>query len=228
MAVTNETAELVRAFHQMVGGDLAAAQASLPPRLIELHRAVLRAFLEDGVPPDEGWLQAKAGELGLDPQDSVARLAANDLVHVSDGRVVIAYPFSGTPTPHRVQLDGSPPRYAMCASDAIGMPLMARRDGVITSTDPQTGEQIRIEWRDGVWSWDPDSTVVSVAGVGGCDTAAESSCATINFYAQTDTARAFLRDHPELTGQVLGQRTAIEAAEMIFGPLLGAASPPRP
>ena len=75
-------------------------------------------------------------------------LAAVDAVHVVNGVVAVAYPFSGTPTPHRVELDGLPAVYAMCAIDALGLPFMASRDGRITSADPH----------DGTPSWCPSAT----------------------------------------------------------------------
>ena len=46
-------------------------------------------------------------------------LAAADAVHVVNGVVAVAYPFSGTLTPHRVELDGLPAVYAMCAIDPL-------------------------------------------------------------------------------------------------------------
>lgn len=221
MTVSVHTERMVRDFVRQSGFALIPeSQASLPPPLGELHRAVLRGFLDDGRPPNEEWLYGQAKTLGLDPRDAVAQLAAKDLVHVVDGRVAVAYPFSGTPTRHQVWLDGGPPVYAMCAGDALGIPLMAGRDGVITTTDPQTGDPIRVELRDGVWSWSPQSTVVLLAYQGGCTTAAEGACGSVNFHTSTEPAGAYLRDRPERDGPVLGQVTAVETAEMIFGPLL--------
>jgi hypothetical protein len=49
----------------------------------------------------------------------VDELEAADAIHVSNGVMTVAYPFSGTPTPHRVELDGLPPVHAMCAVDAL-------------------------------------------------------------------------------------------------------------
>ncbi len=47
---------------------------------------------------------------------------------------------SGIPTPHRVEPDGLPAAYAMCA---LGLPAMAGRDGRITSADPHNGTPSR-------------------------------------------------------------------------------------
>ena len=98
----------------------------MPEPLRSLHRAVLRRFLETGAAPTRRWVRQAAGELGLDAS-AVDELEAADAIHVSNGVVTVAYPFSGTPTPHRVELDGLPPVHAMCAVDALGLPAMAGR-----------------------------------------------------------------------------------------------------
>lgn len=53
-----------------------------------------------------------------------------------------------TPTAHRVELDGLPAVWAMCAIDALGLPAMAGRDGRITSADPADGTPIEVTVRD--------------------------------------------------------------------------------
>jgi hypothetical protein len=50
----------------------------------------------------------------------------------TDGRLVVAYHFSARPTGHTVQLDDGPLLEAMCAIDALGIPIMTGRDAIIT------------------------------------------------------------------------------------------------
>ena len=117
---------------RFTSGSIAGRQERLPGPLRGLHRAVLRRFLATGAPPTARWVRQAAAETGLDAS-AVDELAAADVVHISNGVVTVAYPFSGTPTPHRVKLDGMPAVYAMCAIDALGLPAMADRNGRITS-----------------------------------------------------------------------------------------------
>jgi hypothetical protein len=57
----------------------------------------------------------------------VTELDAHDLVYASDGRVVLAYPWSGTPTAFVAELPGGRPRWACCAIDALGVaPLVGQ------------------------------------------------------------------------------------------------------
>jgi hypothetical protein len=140
---------------------MAARQAALAGALRALHRAILAYFVEDGSPPGGPWLHAEAGRHGLDPEGAFAALAAADLVHLDGtGGVAVAYPFSAAPSGYRVQLDGTPPVWAMCAIDALGIPQMAGRDGVITAADPLSGEPVHVGIRDGRWAGQPPETLV--------------------------------------------------------------------
>lgn len=200
---------------------MSQAQASLAFPLRELHRAILSAFVDTGAAPTVAWITDKASLLGVDPDHALASLAAADLVHTAGGSVTVAYPFSGTPTPHRVEFDGGPATWAMCGGDALGIPLMTGRNATITSADPQTGEPIRIRYDNGAWTWEPDSTVMLVAATAGCGTAAEAACRHIHFFTRPEHAQAYLAANPALSGEVYDQAGSIEAGRIIFGSLLG-------
>lgn len=103
----------------------ARRQAALPLPLRDLHRAVLRRFLDTGAAPTLDWVRQTAGELGVG-DSAVAELEAADLVHSDGGMVTVAYPFSGMPTRQQVKLDGFPAVYVMCAIDALGIPARSR------------------------------------------------------------------------------------------------------
>src|SRR5258708_16482425 len=147
---------------RFTSGSIAGRQERLPGPLRDLHRAVLRRFLETGTPPTARWVRQAAAETRLDAS-ALDELAAADAVHMVNGMMAVAYPFSGTPTPHPVELDGLPAVHAMCPIDALRLPAMARRDGQITSADPADGTPITVTARDGTSSWNP-ATAVVVAG----------------------------------------------------------------
>ena len=67
---------------------------------------------------------------------------------VLDGdEIRMANPFSGVPTPYRVEADGRS-WYANCAWDAFGVCTALRADGRIESSCPDCGEPIAVEVRD--------------------------------------------------------------------------------
>ncbi len=203
-------------------GSITGPQARLPGPLRGLHRAVLRRFLETGAAPTARWIRQTAAELGLGVS-AIDELAAADAVHIVNGIVAVAYPFSGTPTRHLVELDGLPAVHAMCAIDALGLPAMAGRDGRITSADPHDGTPIEVTVCDGTWSWTPAGTVVVAGRATDCGTGCgsfEAMCPNTVFHASRLSAQAYLAGHGGLDAEILDAGTAIECGRLNFGTLL--------
>jgi hypothetical protein len=207
--------DLVRTYGLVLMCD---SQAALPAPLRALHRAVLTAFVDTGRAPTTDWVAERAEQLGAG--DALAALADADLVHTDDGRVTVAYPFSGTPTPHVVRLDEGPAIWAMCAADALGIPLMTGRDATIATADAHSGEPIRIQVEGGSWTWDPVGTLTLVAGHEACGTAAEGVCRYIHFFTGEENAQAYLAADRTMTGRTFDQEASIELADQVFGRLL--------
>lgn len=204
-------------------GGSAERQACIPAPLRDLHRAILRQFLHTGTPPATPWITRTAADLSLDAT-ALADLEAADLVRTAGGRVTVAYPFSGTPTRQRVELDRLPAVYAMCAIDALGLPAMAGRDGQITATDPHDDSPVQVSVRGRTWWWSPAEAVVVYGRAADCGTDCgswEVMCPHTTFHASRDSARAYLAARPGIDGEILGQQAAIDLGRHIFGPLLG-------
>ena len=205
-------------------GGSAERQACIPTPLRDLHRAILRQFLQTGTPPTAAWITGTATALGLDGA-ALADLEAADLVRTADGIVTVAYPFSGTPTRQRVELDGFPAVYAMCAIDALGIPVMAGKDGQITATDPHDDAPVQVSVQGRTWTWTPPGAVVVYGRTTGCGTDCgswEMMCPHTTFHGSRDSAQAYLAARPGIDGEILGQQAAIDLGRRIFGPLLSA------
>jgi Alkylmercury lyase len=207
------------------GAGVGGRQAVLPDPLRVFHQRLLGAFLTGTGPPDRPVVAGLAAELGLDPRAALAALAAADLVHTdpATGSITVAYPFSGRPTPFRVELAGGPAVFAMCAVDALGIPQMLRRDGRISSVDPTSGQPITVEVHAGVWRFQPATTVVlsgRTADGDACDTAADWCCPYINFHTDREAADTYRGAHPGMTSQLFDQAEAVKTARWAFGGLL--------
>jgi alkylmercury lyase len=199
---------------------VATAAQQLPPAIRQLHRVVLRGFRDHGKSHRDD-LRKMAAVLGLDLDDALHHLSRADLVHTTpDGQVEVAYPFSGRPTAHTVHLTGRPPVAAMCAIDALGIPLMTGSDGVIDSADPGTGTPIRIQRRGAEWTWQPATAVVVVGHTDCSGILANTMCRSITFHTSPQDAQAHLDNHPALHAVIVGQADAIALADYAFGPLL--------
>jgi alkylmercury lyase len=207
----------------------ARSQAALPAPLRDLHRAVLRRFLDTGTAPALDWLRHTASELGLG-DSAVAELEAADLVHLDGGAVTVAYPFSGQPTRQRVELDGFPAVYAMCAIDALGIPAMTGRDGRITATDPHDSAPVVVSVKavqragGGQWRWTPADAVVVYGRTADCGTGCgswEVMCPHTTFHTSRASAQAYLSARNGIEGKILNQLAAIKSGRHSFGSLLG-------
>jgi hypothetical protein len=212
------------------GAGVRQRQAVLPEPLRGFHQRLLRAFVTEAGPPDAAVAGRLAAELELDPHAALAALAGIDLAHADSatGALRVAYPFSGRPTPYRVELAGGPAVFAMCAIDALGIPQMLGRDAHISSSDPVGGQPISVEVDHGAWRFVPPSTVVlegriAAGSVGAA--VADCCCPHVNFHVDRAAADAYRRAHPGMTARLLDQAEAVTAAGRAFGSLLNQSNP---
>jgi hypothetical protein len=194
--------------------------ARLSPAQRRVHQRILRGFVDAGR-VTEAQLTAWAREERLDPEETCGALAASDLVHLdpTSGAVGVAYPFSGSPTPHRVRLAGGSEVYAMCALDALGIAFMLDAPIEIVSKDPKTGEQIEVSVAPhGGSAWSPGDASV-VVGCELADTSAACMCPQTHFTASTDRGHALLEEM-DGSAALLSMPEAIETGRELFGNLL--------
>jgi hypothetical protein len=217
----------------VVRGRLAPVEGGLR----EVQQQVLRSFATAGHAPEVAALAETAARFGTTAAQALAALQADDYLQLGpDGQIRAAYPFSGVPTPHLVDIDGGPRVYAMCAIDALGMAAMLGTGVMITSADPRTGEVVTVAVpADGrTASWQPATAVVfdgrlisgEACGPGPAAraAAAEACCGYMNFFGTRASAAAWGAAHPGITGEILGQAAALRLGVDIFGELLSEAS----
>lgn len=115
-----------------------------------------------------------------------------------------------------------PTLQAYCAADALGIPAMLGRSGVVTSHDPHSGAEVQVVVRDGRATPQPVSAVVSLpddSGFGDDQAAGDSACPTVNFYASVADAHAYEQAHG-LSLDILTVPQAHQLGSAIFGDLL--------
>src|SRR5215469_14193985 len=211
--------------------------AQLTPAAYQFYCAVLRSFPAQGAPPGTAQLVQLAERFAVPLAATLADFATQDLIQVdaTTGRIRAAYPFSGVPTMHQVRLApgsavGPQPHgphgptgqqvFAMCALDALGIPLMLRQEATIVSQDALTNEpvEVRITAVDVAspaglagWSarWEPPSAVVYARAAehehehdAGC-AAAGTCCPLTNFFVDAAHAQQWAQTHVVPDGVVL-------------------------
>lgn len=190
-----------------------------------LARAVLHAVLER-FHAEEG--PVKVDEVtalvpGRDPaevSEAIARLDKKDLILVQDGQVMLAYPFSGTPTAFLVVLPDGRERYAVCAIDALGVPAMLGHRVTIRSHCYHCREPIEIHARrDGPIG---GAEIMVWVGERGDirQKACTSICRTLNFFRSEEHLRPWRAAHPDLPGAAALLEEAFKVGARIFGELL--------
>lgn len=118
----------------------------LDPLARTVLRTILERFITSGDPVSVEAVAALLPE--HDPaevHEAIAQLDEKDLIGVLNGRVMLAYPFAGTPTAFEVVLPDGRERYAVCAIDALGIPAMLSQPVAIHSHCHHCREPLKIQ-----------------------------------------------------------------------------------
>jgi hypothetical protein len=108
--------------------------------------AIYQSFATTGHAPALTELAARFACSTDDIRSAFARLRQNRVLLLeADGETIrMAPPFSGVPTPHRVQAGGQS-YWANCAWDALGIPAALHREATVLSSCGQSGEPLRLQ-----------------------------------------------------------------------------------
>ena len=204
---------------------LASRQASLPPELQALHRAILRSLADRGRPLSNPEIRALMP--GHSPSVVLWTLASEDLVVLKDGRSLVgAYPLTTEPTPHEILINGNR-LWAMCAMDALSVAPLFDSTVEIASECPVTGAAIHLRMKGeqlldvapgpavqlGVWWRDPYTC------------AARNFCPGVMFLRDGDAARLW-QNGRSVDHDFAPLPLAVEVAARFFRPFFVEAPAP--
>lgn len=197
-----------------------AATRPLDPLHQEVHQAILRSYATRGRPPTTDELDTVTSETNQNAHEVLIALHERDAIRLdATGAVSVAYPFSTTPTHHRVLLANGVEVYAMCAIDALGISALLDMDTEINSADPTTGALITISTTGSHTRWNPTSAVAFITATAGNGPSADCCCDHLNVFTNTTTAAAWTTAHPHIPGQILAPTDAEALARRLFPPL---------
>lgn len=148
------------------------------------------------------------------------RLNRLDIIHLDSDKQTIAaaYPFSGSETAHFVALERENYKRgnAMCAIDALGASFMFNCDSLIDSLCHHCGKRIQIKIQDNeISSLNPPNIVVW-CDMEFRDCAATSLCKNINFFSSEDHFRAWQKENPRRSGELLHIGEAFYLGKLFF------------
>lgn len=189
-----------------------------------VHRFILETFAKTGRSPTLEDIKREFVLSSIKEADSlVAELDRRGSVHRNPGNreITHAYPFSNESTSHRVQLANGPQAYAMCAIDALGMPLMLKRDAKIRSACAHCGGEIQLQVEAGqIAQHCPEGLVVWLPTVREKCVVATDLCPELNFFCSPEHLTRWSTNHPEQSGQLLTLTQALEYGRRTFELLL--------
>jgi alkylmercury lyase len=151
-------------------------------------------LLADGQPLALDQLAAAAG---WSAQDVEAALCEQPGTDWDDQGRLVGFGLTLRPTPHRFTFDGRTV-FAFCASDALEFSAILGRLGVVESTCPVTGQQIRVGVTPERVTWvEPARAVVSLVRPDQVADVRAEVCALGSFFASNEAAADWLAAHPD-------------------------------
>src|SRR5258708_19777270 len=194
------------------------------PTARAIYEYILRTFAQTGHPPSvETIVQAlnlpdrATGEHYLRDIETGGGIYRDSVT----GKILSAYPFSATPTPHRITLGVDQDVYAMCAIDALGMPFMLKTDAVIHSTCQQCDRALTLDiTNEAISAVSPQEMVVVYVNAPANCCAATDQCPYINFFCGPEHAQTWQASQPQIISKTLMLPEALDLGRATFENLL--------
>jgi hypothetical protein len=187
--------------------------ATIDRQTLSLHRAILDAYLETGAPPDTKELKIK----------QLDELCDRDLIVMNGDVISAAYPFSTTPTLHKVEINDITIAN-VCAIDALGSGAMAHKAVCVTSQCATCKNDIVIQLSDDgltVENTSPAAPRVwaGIVPISGC--AANTQCQSMLMFCNQQHLDDWIRTKKQKPdGFDFNVEQAVQLGAAIFRPFL--------
>ena len=142
-------------------------------------------------------LERLAAAAAVPVQEVEAALHEQPGTDWDDQRRLVGFGLTLRTTPHRFSFDGRTV-FAWCASDALMIPVITGRSGVVESPCPATGQLVTVELTpERVLSADPSGAVVSLVRPERIEDVRADVCVLGSFFASAQAAAEWLAAYPE-------------------------------
>lgn len=167
---------------------------------MEILRNIFESVLASGRAPTIQEMTTSLERSGEEVVRAIDGLESKDLLLRGENKqeIISVYPFSLTPTKHQLFLENEKKLFAMCAVDALGMPVMFNRNVKIVSQCEWCKQKISIEIEDGeiVSESHPDITIWSPEHQE--TPPAETCCPKVNFFCSKKHLEEWKNENPDL------------------------------
>lgn len=178
----------------------------------EILRNIFQNLLQLGRTPTIKEIGSSIRKSNKEVINILNELETKDLILRRKGtqEIVSIYPLSTIPTRHQLILDSGKKLFAMCAVDALGMPIMFNRDVKIVSRCEKCKQEINIEVKkeeiiskshSQIMIWSPKHQEARQA---------ETCCPKINFFCSKRHLQEWEAENPDLVK--IGHSVQLEKA----------------
>ncbi|MBI3648635.1 MAG: alkylmercury lyase [Actinobacteria bacterium] len=181
-------------------GDLNVLERVRGPREEAVRRLAFRILRRGEVASSAAIAKGTGFSVG-EVDDALRSLASGGQVELdTDGRVVGSAGLTLLPTSHRLTLGGVA-LYTWCAIDAIGIPAALDQDALATTSCPQCGRELWIEFERGRPASEPG--FVAWLPTDPCSNVREELCPQANLFCDEEHLRSWRAGSGDPRGEVL-------------------------
>jgi DNA-binding MarR family transcriptional regulator len=193
---------------------------------IEVLRCIFEIILRTGKTPTIREMRLTLNQSDDYITDALDELEKKDILLRKKGtqEIISVYPLSITSTKHQIILENKKKLFAMCAVDALGMPIMFNKKAKIVSKCEKCKQEITIEIEKEKIAWVSHPNIVIWSPGRQVAPAAETCCPSVNFFCSREHLHGWTEENPDLVGKISAIRQAfprIKRCWRLYGETLG-------
>jgi len=176
----------------------------MKPEEKEVLSSIFRFVLKNGKCPTIEELRLSLKRSDEEIIHALYELERKDFLLRKKGtqEIVSIYPVSLKPTEHRIFLEDGTRLFAMCAVDALGMPIMFNKNVRVVSRCEECKSEMVFEIKNEeiMFASHPDATICSPKRQ--VYPAAETCCPLVNFFCSWEHAKEWIAKNSELINNI--------------------------
>lgn len=171
---------------------------------IEVLKCIFQAILKFGRTPTTTEMRLVLKKSDGNLIRALNKLEKKDILLRKRGtqEIISIYPLSLKPTKHQILLENGKRLFAMCAVDALGMPVMFNRNIKVVSRCEKCKQKITIEIKNEEIAWVSHPNIMIWSPGRQIAPAAKTCCPSVNFFCCKEHLEEWTKQNPDLIGKI--------------------------